>query len=229
MDTDNLSTPSLGIIVAMSSELSMLLREMQQVTEVTDNGFTFHCGVIGTRRVTAMQCGIGKVNAAVGALTLIERFHPAAIVNTGIAGGTGQGADILDVVVGAEVAYHDVDCGPGNLPGQVQGFPDRFPGALHLFGIDATTPGIKLGLIASGDSFISTPAQLAAVLAVRPEAIAVDMESAAIAQVCAIKHVPFLSIRVVSDTPGADNHLDQYLDFWNVAPSRTGSLLRSLL
>ncbi len=98
-----------------------------------------------------------------------------------------------------------------------------------MFGITQDTPGVKLGLIASGDRFVSTPEELAALLATQPRAIACDMESGAIAQVCHLKQIPFLAIRVVSDTPGAENHLDQYLDFWNVAPSRTFGILRQLL
>lgn len=231
MDTNNdHSTASpLGIIVAMGSELKMLLAEMLSVTEETANGTTYYRGNIGRRDIVAMQCGIGKVNAAVGALTLIERYSPEAIINTGIAGGTGGGADILDVVVGTEVGYHDVWCGPGNAPGQVQGLPERFAGATAMFGITQDTPGVKLGLIASGDRFVSTPEELAALLATQPRAIACDMESGAIAQVCHLKQTPFLAIRVVSDTPGAENHLDQYLDFWNIAPSRTFGILRQLL
>lgn len=231
MDTNNdHSTASpLGIIVAMGSELKMLLAEMSSVTEETANGTTYYKGNIGSRDIVAMQCGIGKVNAAVGALTLIERYSPEAIINTGIAGGTGGGADILDVVVGTEVGYHDVWCGPGNASGQVQGLPERFAGATAMFGITQDTPGVKLGLIASGDRFVSTPEELAALLATQPRAIACDMESGAIAQVCHLKQIPFLAIRVVSDTPGAENHLDQYLDFWNVAPSRTFGILRQLL
>lgn len=224
------ATAPLGVIVAMSSELKMLLAEMSGVEETSANGFTFYRGLIGARPVIAMQCGIGKVNAAVGALTMIENFGPEAIVNTGIAGGTGGGADVLDVVVGREVGYHDVWCGPGNAPGQVQGFPERFAGALELFGIPAEgTDAVKVGLIASGDRFVSTPEELAAVLATQPAAMAVDMESGSIAQVCHIKGVPFLAIRVVSDTPGVENHLDQYLNFWDVAPTRTFAILRSLL
>ncbi len=231
MDTnkDNHTVTPVGIIVAMGSELKMLLAEMDAISEETVNATTFYRGTISGRDIVAMQCGIGKVNAAVGALTLIERYKPAAIINTGIAGGTGKEAGVLDVVIGKEVAYHDVWCGPGNAPGQVQGLPERFAGATAFFGINEDTPGVKLGLIASGDRFISTPEELETLLATQPEAIACDMESGAIAQVCHLKQVPFLAIRVVSDTPGAENHIDQYLDFWNIAPTRTFAILRQLV
>lgn len=230
----NKITPKLmkyGIIVAMQSELEMLLHDMTDTEQRTINGITYHSGRIGGAEVTATQCGIGKVNAAVGALTLIDTFSPDAVVNTGIAGGTGKGAGVLDVVIGREVAYHDVWCGPGNEPGQIQGLPPRFKGATEMFDLKAITsePTAKCGLIASGDKFISTPADLAAVLAVQPEAIAVDMESGAIAQVCALRDVPFLAIRVVSDTPGVENHLEQYTDFWSLAPQSTFGILRRLL
>lgn len=220
-----------GIIVAMQVELDMLLREMAHTELVTLNGTEYHTGRIGNTEVVATQCGIGKVNAAVGALTMIEAFHPDAVLNTGIAGGTGAGAGVLDVVIGSEVGYHDVWCGPGNAPGQVQGHPERYAGATGLFDVRALASDsrVKVGLIASGDKFVSTPADLEAVLRVQPEAVAVDMESGAIAQVCHIKNVPFLAIRVVSDTPGVENHLEQYGDFWALAPQSTFGILRRLL
>lgn len=220
-----------GIIVAMRVELDMLLREMAQAELVTINGTDYHTGRIGGVDVVATQCGIGKVNAAVGALTMIDNFKPDAVINTGIAGGTGAGAGVLDVVIGSEVGYHDVWCGPGNAPGQVQGHPERYAGALSLVDMEALggNPRVKVGLIASGDKFISSPADLEAVLEVQPEAVAVDMESGAIAQVCHLKGVPFLAVRVVSDTPGVENHLEQYGDFWTLAPQSTFGILRSIL
>lgn len=221
----------IGVIVAMEAELGMLLREMEPFEQTELNGRKYYHGRIGNRDITATQCGIGKVNAAVGALTLIEAYAPDAVINTGIAGGTGSSAGVLDVVAGSEVGYHDVWCGPGNAPGQVQGLPETFAGATGLFAIDELEKQgrLKRGLIASGDRFISTSEELAAVLATRPEAIAVDMESGAIAQVCHLKNVPFLAIRVVSDTPGVENHLDQYCNFWQTAPERTFIVLKELL
>ena len=203
---------------------------MEDIETMHVNSFTFYGGRLEKNEVVAMQCGIGKVNAATGALTLIEGWKPDAVINTGIAGGTGQGAGVMDIVAGEQVAYHDVWCGPGNEPGQVQGFPPAFDGALDLFGIPALAEAgkLKCGLIASGDRFISTPEELQRVLEVQPRAMAVDMESAAIAQVCYIKKLPFLAIRVISDTPGVENHLDQYADFWTRAPRETFAILKEI-
>ena len=220
-----------GIIVAMKAEMERLLPLIDQHTTETANGTTFHLGKIGTTEVAAMQCGIGKVNAAVGALTLIERYSPEVVINTGIAGATGNGASILDVVVAEEVAYHDVWCGPGNVRGQVQGLPPRFSCTRALPSLESVLrrPEVKHGLIASGDMFVDTAAELQRILSIHPDAIAVDMESGAIAQVCAMKNVPFLAIRVVSDQPGSENHLEQYENFWDLAPEATFEVMRSLL
>ena len=215
----------------MRAELDMLLPLVEEMKETVINGCRIYTGRMGANEVAIMQTGIGKVNAAVGALSLIDSFRPDLMVNTGIAGGTGNGADIFDVVIADEIGYHDVYCGPGNARGQVQGLPETFPGATGLFSVEGLQKQgiVKRGLIASGDRFISTPEELAAVLKTRPGAVAVDMESGAIAQVCHLKNVPFLAIRVVSDTPGVENHLDPYCNFWQTAPERTFGILKKLL
>ncbi len=119
-----------AIIVAMGKELQLLLPIIENHAVTTVNGTEFHTGNIAGREVVAMQCGIGKVNAAVGTLTMIDIFHPSLVINTGVAGGTGAGNDapgILDVVLASGVAYHDVWCGPGTEPGEASGCPRIFP------------------------------------------------------------------------------------------------------
>ncbi len=195
----------IGVLVAMDSEyrqLAGLLRD----------------GRLGGNEIALVKCGIGKVNAALGVAGLIDRERPDAVVSVGVAGGTDPArAGVMDVVVGAETAYHDVDCGPGNEPGQVQGLPPRFAADPRLLAAALALCGetkCVAGLIATGDRFVSSPGDLAAVLRIRPDALAVDMESAAIAQVCHIRAVPFISFRIVSDIPGTENHFSAYADFW---------------
>lgn len=220
-----------GIIVAMEAELKHLLLSLDNVKTEKKDGVTFHTGHLGSNEVVAMQCGIGKVNAAMGTMLLIRENAPDLIINSGIAGGTGHGAGILDVVVADEIAYHDVWCGPGNERGQVQGFPTRFSceEGLKMLPALKRIPGLKHGLVASGDQFIDTPEELSRVLSVHPDAIAIDMEGGAIAQVCHAHNVPLCLIRVVSDYPGAENHLDQYLNFWTQAPEATFHILAECL
>lgn len=221
----------IGIIVAMSKELNLLLPLLEAPSRVEAGGFTFHCGKMGTHEVIAMQCGIGKVNAALGALTLLREFAPALVINTGVAGGTGSAAGIMDVVVGERVAYHDVWCGPGTEWGEAAGCPRFFRSdpalvALSLFDDD---PTVTRGLIASGDIFVSQPEEVARFRELYPDVMAVDMESAAIAQTCFLNGVPFLVMRVISDTPGGADNIAQYEDFWERAPEHTFSLLSRLL
>ena len=235
MTEKNDKTPGrVGVIVAMKAELEALLRILSDSREEERSGFRFYLGKAGGRDIVAMQCGIGKVNAAMGTAAMLEHYSPSVVINTGIAGGTGRGPGILDVVVADEVAYHDVWCGPGNERGQVQGFPPKFAcatgeaGPFDL-GKVLAKEGVHRGLIASGDMFVDTPAELARILSVHPDAVAVDMESGAIAQVCAFRGVPFLAVRVISDYPGAEDHISQYLNFWNDAPRSTFAILATLL
>lgn len=193
----------------------------------------FQVGRIGRNEVALSETGIGKVNAAVGALELIRAFQPDCIVSTGVAGGLDASLHVMDIVAGAEVVYHDVDCGADNAYGQVQGLPARYaadPGLLaRATSIAVEGLAIRAGLIASGDQFISSKEQLAAVKGRFPEALAVEMESGALAQVCHLCGVPFLSLRILSDTPGADNHCQQYRNFWGELANRSFAVARAIL
>jgi len=220
----------IAIIVAMGKELQLLLPLIEERTTAVVNGFEFHSGRMAGRDVVAMQCGIGKVNAAVGALTLVDIFHPSLVINSGVAGGTGAGPDapgILDVVLASGVAYHDVWCGPGTVPGEASGCPRVFPSPLPAG--TAERLGVRSGLIASGDIFVSRRDEVDHILELYPDAVAVDMESGAIAQVCYLKSVPYICMRVVSDTPGAADNIAQYENFWTDAPAATFGALQRLL
>lgn len=221
----------IGIIVAMQKELNLLLPLVNDYKSRSVNGITLYEGSLGSHEVTLMQCGIGKVNAAIGAMTLIDAARPGIVINTGVAGGTGNGARVLDVVVGDRVAYHDVWCGPCGAPrGCVQGLPQYFEAPATLLESPVfDREGVRRGLIASGDQFVDSVSALAAIKAIYPDVMAVDMESAAIAQACYLKDVPFLSIRVISDTPGEADNTAQYESFWDDAPRHTFDLLVSLL
>lgn len=221
----------IGIIVAMSKELGLLLPLIENRTETTVLGYTIHSGSIGPNQVTAMQSGIGKVNAAIATNLLIDIVTPDLIINTGVAGGTGR-VGILDVVIGERVAYHDVWCGPGTEEGDAAGCPRFFIAPKEILSLPALAPreGVVHGLICSGDRFIASPAEVERIRSIYPDVAAVDMESAAIAHVCYLRNVPFISLRVMSDTPGDnDNNIAQYENFWQDAPAHTFTLLKSIL
>lgn len=214
----------------MDKELRLLLNLMTDTAEISANNFTFYTGRMGKHDVVACKCGIGKVNAAIGALTLIENFNPALVLNSGVAGGTGAGSEplrVLDVLMPSRIAYHDVWCGPATIRGEAAGCPRYFECPLPD---DVRTKiGARGGLLASGDIFVDDPADLKRILALYPDAVAVDMESAAIAQTCYMKSVPFVCLRVISDTPGTDGNAAAYSDFWTAAPERTFEAVEQLL
>lgn len=220
----------IAIIVAMTKELNLLLPLINSCKEVSSaNGFSYYEGLMAGKEVAVMQCGIGKVNAAVGAFALIEAFHPDIVINSGVAGGTGSEAKILDVVVGDRVAYHDVWCGPCAERGRIQGMPMYFEAPAEVLAKIDESGHVKKGLIASGDQFVDNAGELVRIKTLYHDVLAVDMESAAIAQVCHIKGVPFTSIRVVSDTPGEADNTSQYQHFWDDAPLQTFHVLTQLI
>lgn len=212
----------IGLMVAMDKEERLV------------RGILGGSGRMGGNDIIVARSGIGKVNAALAARNLIESEKPDAIVSTGVAGGVDPAiAGVLDAVVGVRTAYHDVDCGPEAEPGRIQGLPQFFGAGPGL--VAATrqldVPGVRLvhGLIATGDQFVSTPEAIGRIRVLYPDVAAVDMESAAIAHACFQTGTPFMSMRVVSDIPGTENHFSQYADFWDRVGASSFAALRALL
>jgi adenosylhomocysteine nucleosidase len=194
----------IGIIVAMDKEL-------QQLQHLFTDG-----------NVIVQKCGIGKVNAALGAADMISSYKPDVIISSGCAGGHGDDIKVQDVVVSSEIAYHDVYCGEAighSVYGQVQGLPPRFQADPTLLqkalSLQPSDVSLHAGLIVTGDWFVDTKEKMREIIGHFPEAKAVDMESAAIAQTCYLRHVPFISFRVISDMPLYDTDASQYHDFWS--------------
>ena len=201
----------------MSKEISLLLPLLEDYREEAGR----HFGRLGTKEIVVVQSGIGKVNAALAANDIIDAFRPSLVINTGVAGGVGVSKP-LDVIIPQAVAYHDVWCGPGTVWGQADNCPARFECLIP----PAVEPS---GLLASGDIFISKTQEVEHILRLYPDAVAVDMESAAIAQACYLKNVDFACIRVVSDTPGSADNIAQYESFWEAAPRATFAALTTFL
>ena len=200
----------IGVIIAMDIEY----RQMRDAL----GGDT---GRLGNNEIVLWQCGIGKVNAAVGTMRLVAQHYPDAIISTGLAGGIDVKMQVMDVLAASQSVYHDVDCGVGLgcQLGQVQGLPARFDADKRLLDHAVELPlegdeRLMTGLICTGDQFITDRQRLDVIKGNFPDGLACDMESAAIAQTCHLLGVPFLSLRVISDTPGrTDNHQQQWEDF----------------
>ena len=208
----------IGIIAAMDKELVQLRALLSSPRCVDLNGREVITGTIGDKEIIMEKCGIGKVNAAVGAAELIHHFHPDALLSTGCAGGADTTLNITDVVVGTQYVYHDVYCGSEVSYGQFVGLPPTFHADDTLLSkalsLDCSVK-VRSGLMVSGDWFVDSREKMREILSHFPEAMAVDMESCAIAQVCHLYHLPFLSFRIISDIPLCDNKAAQYHDFWS--------------
>ena len=220
----------IGIIAAMSKEMDLLIPLLSGKTEERIGHLMFNVGQMGNHEIIAMQCGIGKVNAAIGTLTMINHYSPELIINSGVAGGADCQVSIMDIVVGSRVAYHDVWCGPESVLGAVQGLPLYYEAPQKIISLFPKKKDIKFGLIASGDQFIDNVEALQVIKKNFPDALAVDMESGAIAQVSHIYGVPFVSVRVISDSPRASHdNTAQYNDFWNAAPQHTFEVVKDIV
>ena len=199
------------------------LRQLQEVFKKSD--------------VLVQKCGIGKVNAALGAQKMINEFHPDVIISSGCAGGNGDDINVQDIVVSSELCYHDVYCGKAiddtTVYGQVQGLPARYQADPELLrkAISLPTSNIRLhpGLIVTGDWFVDSKDKMREIIGHFPEAKAVDMESCAIAQTCYINNVKFISFRVVSDIPLRDTDASQYHDFWNTVAENSFQTTRAFV
>jgi adenosylhomocysteine nucleosidase len=211
----------IGVIVAMDKELEQLRH------------------VFAGSDVCVRKCGIGKVNAALGAQQMIIDEHPDVIVSSGCAGGNGDEVNVQDIVVSTELCYHDVYCGTAiddkTVYGQVQGLPVRFKADEQLLAKakQIATPdaqfSIHPGLIVTGDWFVDTKEKMRQIVTLFPEARAVDMESCAIAQTCYIHNVPFISFRIVSDIPLRDTNASQYHDFWSTIAQNSFQVTRTFI
>ena len=209
----------IGIIVAMDKEL----HQLQQVFKDSE--------------VLVQKCGIGKVNAALGAQKMINEFHPDCIISSGCAGGNGDDINIQDIVVSSELCYHDVYCGKAiddtTVYGQVQGLPARYQADPYLLekAKSLSLSDIKLhpGLIVTGDWFVDSKEKMREIIGHFPEAKAIDMESCAIAQTCYINKVPFISFRVVSDIPLRDTDASQYHNFWDTVAANSFMTTKALV
>lgn len=232
----------IGIIVAMDSELKLVLSHISDMGEpVSYTGTLIYMGKLGDDEVAVCRSGIGKVNAALAAHTLITHFSPKFIVNTGVAGSLDEKVVRGDCVVGSGVKYYDVWCGGGNARGQIQGEPEWFPcisvnaegkgfdKILRKYTSKKRIYGLHRAPIVSGDWFMETIADKLKAKRACGRAKAVDMESGAIAQVCCRYGVPFLPVRVISDVVGEAQHGKKYEDFWNDMASRSFDVLMELI
>lgn len=224
----------LAIVAAMPQELQTVLDAIPDEAPRQLAGRTFWAAHWEGHEVVAVLSGIGKVAAATTTATLLSHFEVDAVLFTGVAGGLGEGVQVGDVVVATELLQHDLDASPlfprFEIPGRglsrlpthtalsdavtaaatqalATGYGHRTAHAADALAVRQDAR-VHQGLIVSGDRFVSSASESTALRQALSDALAVEMEGAALAQVCHDFGVPFAVVRTISDRADDTAHVD---------------------
>jgi adenosylhomocysteine nucleosidase len=213
-----------GIIAAMDSEIRNLQSSLDHERTEKIAGREIHYGKLEGHPVAIVLCGCGKVNAALSATILASHSKVSRILVTGVSGGLADGLRVGDVVIGNAFLQHDIDARPlfplHEIPFEGFSTIEADPELRHLLTASSLAmlgkknlPELREarsfeGLVISGDQFLSNPEERSRILGEIPKACAVDMESAAVAQVCKAADIPLGVMRVISDSADGSAHID---------------------
>lgn len=227
----------IGIICALSIEVEGLEKLLQNKTEHTYAKMRFVRGTINGKDVVMTECGIGKVNAAMSAQVMIDRFDPTVIINSGIAGSVSRALKIGDIVISKDCVQHDFDgTQMGDPKGLIQYNDEKridIPADIEIAsklcdackGIDNTN--VLLGRIATGDVFVADKGMRQAI-ADEFSAVACEMEGGAVAQVCYRNDVPFAVLRCISDDFDENKFVD-FMEFKVIAADKSITAIKNFL
>lgn len=222
----------LGIVGAMDVEINDLISSVQDKKEERIGNYTFYIGKIKNKEVVILKSGIGKVASSLGVGLMIEKFHPEAIVNTGIAGGVAPLAS-KDIVLTKTLCYGDVDATVfGYKLGQVPQMPECFKADEVLLdrvmnALEQKNISFKLGNAMTFDSFVSSIKDKK--IPELKENTICEMEGAAIAQACYILNTPFLGIRYVSDVVDSESQIKDYLSFETEMAHLSSKIIKDII
>ena len=227
-----------GIIGAMDIEVKGIIEKMTDIRTETISGTTYTTGKLGTHECVVAKCGIGKVNAAVTAQTMVLKYSPDRIINTGIGGSTSKKTHIGHVVIAKDVVQHDMDTTViGDKPGELflpeekivylpcdTELTEKLKAACEVIG----EKNYVIGTVATGDQFISGN-EKRLLLNERFGAIACEMEGGSIGHVCRINHVPFVILRSISDSMSEEDDAVEYAAFSKLAAQKSIDILTAYL
>lgn len=227
----------IAIVSAMQEELAAVLALMQGQQKQTIAGRDFWQGQLHGCEVVVVLSRIGKVAAAATATILIERFGVKRLLFTGVAGGLHGSVQVGDVVVVTELLQHDMDASPLfprfeiPLTGRSRFATNADLSQQLLEAVQTALPKVRVhrGLVVSGDRFVSTSPESRSLQAALPDALAVEMEGAAIAQVCADYDVAFAAVRTISDRADDDAHGDFMSFIQTTASPYSAAIVTALL
>ena len=224
----------LGIIGAMTVEVEALKENMKNKTVTIYAGMEFCEGILEELPVVVVQCGVGKVNAALCVQVLCDCFGVTHLVNTGIAGSLCKDLDIGDLVISKDAMYHDFDCNAfgyphGKVPGmEVVAFPaDETMISYALAAAESVNPGhAKVGRVATGDQFVCDK-ELKNAIIEKTGALCTEMEGGAIAHAAYRNGVPFVILRAISDKADDSAEMD-YPTFEALAARRCATVVQAM-
>ena len=216
----------IGFIGAMDVEVNGLIANLENKTLKKISSINFYSGSLCGTEVVIAKCGVGKVNAAICAQTMILTYNPDIVINTGVAGSLSTEIGICDVAVAIDVVQHDMDTSPLGEPlGFIGGIdmvkiPCDIVAAQQLFNTAANLGcNTKLGTIASGDQFLNSDDAKKRIVD-NFGAIAGEMEGASIGHVAYANGTPFAVLRVISDNASGDSNMD-FPQFCQIAAEKS--------
>lgn len=223
-----------GIIGAMKIETDGLIAALTDRRSETVGGIEMNVGLLDGRETVIACCGVGKVFAAMCAESMIMRYSPSLIINTGVAGTLTHDISVTDVVIADRVCQHDMNTtAVGDPRGLISGigfvhFPTDMA-ARRIAVREATRLGIRahVGCVASGDIFVSD-AEMKGKIAAKFGAVACEMEGGAIAQVCYVNSTPCIIIRSISDSADGETYMS-YPEFLATAANKSAALVRAIV
>ncbi|HEO3644170.1 TPA: 5'-methylthioadenosine/adenosylhomocysteine nucleosidase [Streptococcus agalactiae] len=224
----------IGIIAAMEEELKLLVENLEDKSQETVLSNVYYSGRYGEHELVLVQSGVGKVMSAMSVAILVESFKVDAIINTGSAGAVATGLNVGDVVVADTLVYHDVDLTAfGYDYGQMSMQPLYFHSDKTFVStfeavLSKEEMTSKIGLIATGDSFIAGQEKIDVIKGHFPQVLAVEMEGAAIAQAAQATGKPFVVVRAMSDTAAHDANII-FDEFIIEAGKRSAQVLMAFL
>lgn len=228
---------SLGVIVATNQELTETKRIMNNIVEIQYYNLNFCIGKISNCDIVLVKCGVGKVNAARTTQILIDKFDIEKIINIGAAGGVNPKLNVKDIVIGKKLVQYDFNTSElgDTTKGEIDGVGKYFESDSSL--VEKCKQVLnneqnkeyeyKVGVIATADCFCSD-LKISEQIRKEFDAECVDMEGAAIAQVCYLDNIPFLVVRGISDTPNKTRKID-YFSYCNIAAKQAAGLIKKIL
>ncbi|MBQ2668350.1 MAG: 5'-methylthioadenosine/adenosylhomocysteine nucleosidase [Clostridia bacterium] len=226
----------IGIIGAMQIEVEGIIAAMTETKTERFCSTPFTCGKLSGVPVVVARCGAGKVNAAMCAAVMIQRFAPKLIISTGVAGGIGEGVKIGDLVIATHAVQYDYDTTAigepkafvplGGSGKETVELPtcETYNAILAKYAA-AIYSGVHRGVIATGDKFVADPAVCEALKA-EFGAVSCEMETGSIAHVCLAGETPFCGLRAISDNANDDGKVD-FMTFAKDSAEKCITLLKA--